>query len=217
MRLLISFVLAGALILTTGCEHLLVPCDSDWDCPGNDLCVNGFCEDPYASCDSDWDCAGGAECVLGTCSYASYCLDNSECGSGQICLYESCVTAWGMEYEITIMAGVISDTKSSGEPWDIDGSPADPYVKVYLNDQLLGTTDYEQDDSLPIWSTSFYTYLDASDELSFEVWDDDIFDNDYIGGFYDPYPIEAILRGTASSYTDVDGLLEFNYLITPAL
>ena len=43
-------------------EHPPVPCTSDSDCPGDDLCEAGFCA-PQEECQDDTDCPGGEVCV----------------------------------------------------------------------------------------------------------------------------------------------------------
>jgi len=63
-------------------------CNSDADCNGNQICVNGACRD---ECTTDDDCLQGQKCIDGACVVP--CSDDGDCPVGETCQNGECVPA----------------------------------------------------------------------------------------------------------------------------
>ncbi|MDH5671579.1 MAG: OmpA family protein [Myxococcales bacterium] len=80
---------ATALLCLTGCGPTYPKCDTDGDCHEGEYCVNGQCQ----QCRGDEDCPAGHSCAQGACTETpGYCTSKSECGEGEDCENNICVT-----------------------------------------------------------------------------------------------------------------------------
>jgi hypothetical protein len=68
--------LVNALTIVFGKVKCTVPCSTDYDCPGTDVCVGGHCE---PRCQTNQECPN-EECVDGHCKKP--CTKNADCPSG---------------------------------------------------------------------------------------------------------------------------------------
>ena len=87
----------------------------------------------------------------------------------------------GHAWTITAVGASISATKADGSPWDSDGTPPDPYIKVFVDHVLVATSSQIDDTLEPTWMyTPSPITIGADTELSFEVLDGDEFSADTI-------------------------------------
>lgn len=82
-------------------------CQSDGDCPSNEICENDRCVE--GPCQSDAECPGEEICDGGDCVVLT-CTSDSECGSGFFCQNGSCRT----DCEVCRYCDAHSDCGSSG-------------------------------------------------------------------------------------------------------
>lgn len=61
----------------------------------------------------------------------------------------------------------------AGLPWDTDGSGPDPFVRLYLNGQLLWKSAVQNDTHLPVWNATLprNVVIEGDAQLRLEVWD----------------------------------------------
>lgn len=91
----------------------------------------------------------------------------------------------GASYKMTIKSAQIAEKKSNGLPWD---SPPfmkpEPYVKVFVDNRLIYTTNMVKDTHSPVWNESFsFSYKDGQN-IKIEVWDEDVWSDDFIGNWH---------------------------------
>lgn len=98
-------------------------------------------------------------------------------------------------YTLTVVSAIYED-----RDWDGFGSDApDPYVKVFVDGRLVGTSATLQDDYTPDWNASFTVELGATSEVVMEFWDDDIAADDGAGSYTVPDLTRAIQAGGESA------------------
>ena len=61
---------------------------------------------------------------------------------------------FGRPWTLTAVSASISTTQANGDAWDADASPPDPFARMYLDGQLVGTTPELQDTFDPVWNYS---------------------------------------------------------------
>lgn len=97
---------------------------------------------------------------------------------------DPCGQATGSAFRLTVWHVEVSERKPDGRAWDLDGSYADVYVCIGSDDSSwdMGCTGVVTDRT----SVDFSDYTEgvARVNVHVEVWDDDLSDDDYIGGFY---------------------------------
>ncbi len=109
--------------------------------------------------------------------------------------YQWCDTAhWDCCYvapttvRVTVVRAVIASLDGSGLEWDssVLGSgyaAPDPYVDVWGSNVLAGTTSIYNDTYTPAWNQSISgAAVSAGTRIDFDVYDDDLFSDEYIGG-----------------------------------
>ena len=91
----------------------------------------------------------------------------------------------GASYKMTIKSAQIAEKKSNGWPWD---SPPpikpEPFVKVFVDNQLIYTTDTVKDTYSPVWNESFSVSYKDGQNIKIEVWDEDLWSHDLIGNWH---------------------------------
>ncbi len=62
-------------------------CESDNDCPGQQLCVNNTCSGAGQTCNNDFDCAGDEYCVNNFCTFNGQqsCETDFDCSGDSVC------------------------------------------------------------------------------------------------------------------------------------
>ncbi|HJL00564.1 MAG TPA: PDZ domain-containing protein [Polyangiaceae bacterium LLY-WYZ-15_(1-7)] len=70
---------------------------------------------------------------------------------------------------------IVPPRQRGGQPWDDDGSTADPFVRVYRGDQLLFESEPVRNELQPDLEgvVTENLYLPTTDELRIELWDSD--------------------------------------------
>jgi peptidoglycan-associated lipoprotein len=90
MQGLLGAVAATAVLWGLGCGPDYPKCDTDSDCHAGEFCVNGLCQ----QCRGDQDCPAGQRCASGACqAIPGYCTSAADCGPGEECQNNTCVTA----------------------------------------------------------------------------------------------------------------------------
>ena len=72
--------------------------------------------------------------------------------------------------------------RADGTAWDSDGSPPDPYAKVYYNDNLITTTQVVSDSFTANWDDALPPFtINRGDTFRADAYDSDpIGDGDFI-------------------------------------
>lgn len=168
----------------------------------------------------------GAACLDHACSgsladpfcYAANCPEVSECYGG----YDKGVPGGftpptpvsnpdSVTWTLYVERGEMPETKPSGSDWDVDFlgfSPPDPYVFVTVGAVSKSTT-IVQDQDFPYWHDAVLSGLAASDlraGITFEVWDSDVLDDDYVGSCYFEMSNDTFNAEVLKASCDVDGL-----------
>ena len=64
-------------------------CQSEFDCYGDKICVDGNCVEPQ--CDEDADCPNDMICINGMCTEAPTCTRDNDCPGNRVCVDGKCV------------------------------------------------------------------------------------------------------------------------------
>lgn len=67
----LAFLLAASSAFGTACpegKKSSSKCNNDYDCPGQQYCINHLCTGAGQSCQNDYDCPGEELCVNNTCT-----------------------------------------------------------------------------------------------------------------------------------------------------
>ncbi|MGK0360887.1 MAG: hypothetical protein ACI9U2_003201 [Bradymonadia bacterium] len=97
-------------------------------------------------------------------------------------------------YTLTVVSAIYED-----RDWDGFGNDApDPYVKVFVDGQLVGTSETLQDDYIPNWNASFTVELGGASELRLQFFDDDLTRDDEAANYTVPNLGAAIQSGGRS-------------------
>ncbi|MGD8863098.1 MAG: PDZ domain-containing protein [Myxococcales bacterium] len=78
-------------------------------------------------------------------------------------------------YSVRLLDATIPQRKVSGLEWDDDGSPPDPFVRLYVDDRLVWESAVIEDTIHPEWDVTIPRNVLVSSSSSFriEVWDKD--------------------------------------------
>jgi hypothetical protein len=84
-------------------------------------------------------------------------------------------------YSIRLIGAELPPFKGAGLPWDEDGSPPDPFMKLILGDRVIWESPPQDDTLRPQWNVTLprNVYISASTKFRIELWDRD-------GGSSDP-------------------------------
>ncbi len=146
--------------------------DGDDDVP--DATVASMCGD---------DICNGDE-TTGTCPGDCPCSPQPDdsCTGENICVGDSCVSAFGRNYRIIIYNGTMTTTDELGETWDAAGGLPDPFVVIALNGTPLSMSTAVQDTLTPVWNQYVDSVIPAGSTFSIAVYDEDIASDDFMFG-----------------------------------
>ena len=118
---------------------------------------------------------------------ALFALALTACGGGNAGPagdVELCGTATGSAFRLIVYEVEVPDRKPDGRAWDLDGSHPDIYVCIGTDNSSweYGCTDTVVDRTSATFSD--YTEGVARGDVYVDVWDEDLTDDDEIGGFY---------------------------------
>jgi hypothetical protein len=169
---------------------------------GGEACTKCSAQNPDLIC-ADQKCIDGsckATCLSGCCT-ASGCQSGTEasacgtnagacvaCGYGKACSNHACVLDTDSLWDVAITGADIPEKKLNGSAWDPFNGLPDPYVKLFSNlaaTSHAGQTAYVSDNLHPTYSESPLKGISAKElmnNLSFEIWDDDVDYDDQVGG-----------------------------------
>jgi hypothetical protein len=83
---------------------------------------------------------------------------------------------FGHSWQITVASSTVSQSEPDGTAWDIDGSPPDPYAKVYFDDNEISTTSTVSDSFTATWDDVIQPMVIVKgDKLRVEEYDADTF------------------------------------------
>lgn len=125
-------------------------------------------------------CPGGQVCKSDSASCAP-CVENYECEANQVCSAGACKNYSGLKYTVTFHGLKVPLEDQYGEKWDPAGLP-DPYVCLMVNGVANACTTAQQDSLEMYWGSTTSATLYSTDEVSFAVYDEDLSDDDYMGG-----------------------------------
>jgi hypothetical protein len=90
-------------------------------------------------------------------------------------------SVFGRPWTFTAVSASISATEANGTAWDVDNSAPDPFARLYLDGQLVGTTPEIDDTDSPVWDYSpSPIVIEEGSTLSLDLIDSDTFDDDVI-------------------------------------
>ncbi|MDH5671326.1 MAG: hypothetical protein OEZ06_04205 [Myxococcales bacterium] len=78
-------------------------------------------------------------------------------------------------YSFRLIEATGAAVNPSGLPWDDDDTPPDPFVRLYIGDQLVWESEVAEDQSHPTWNATVPKNLVVGSGKSFrlELWDHD--------------------------------------------
>lgn len=133
------------------------------------------------------DVPGDAVCYAANCPEVSECYGGYGLGvPGGVPPKNPVADPDSVLWDLHLISGELPFTKPDGSDWDADAfgwSPPDPYVVVTVGTET-GQTDSPEDVFKPPWHTKVLTAVTAQslrDGITFEVWDEDVFDDDSVG------------------------------------
>jgi hypothetical protein len=167
----------------------------------NHSCIDGSCQ---ATCTNG--CCSAAGCqpgnTLSACGTGGEgCVD---CGVGRTCTAATCQLDRTSLWDVYISFAVVPDKNKNGESWDPLGGAPDPYCKVFTSEGTSvhsGQTSVVTDSTVPFWAETPVKGVKASELLantSIEIWDSDLYFDDYMGGCALPLT-PAIFDGSLQS------------------
>jgi hypothetical protein len=122
---------------TCQAEETSVTCSEDCQ----PICGDGVCEigETISTCAED--CAS-ASCTVG---------DPASCTGETICIAGTCENAFGRNYRITVVAGVVTERNANDDAWDVGGGLPDPVVTLTING-VTHTSQVINDTLEPTWN-----------------------------------------------------------------
>jgi len=78
-------------------------------------------------------------------------------------------------WSIRLVSAELPRFKGAGLPWDDDGTPPDPYLKLILGDRVVWESPVQEDTFHPEWNVTLprNIYLSNSTRFRIELWDRD--------------------------------------------
>jgi hypothetical protein len=111
------------------------------------------------------------------------CSNHFDCGVGEICVARACDGMFARPYRLTVVEGTLTERMEDGDSWDSLGGAPDPFVAVIINDETVGRTENCQDNRSCSYQTTFEVDLYQTDTLVVAMFDEDLAEHDYAGGW----------------------------------
>jgi hypothetical protein len=88
-------------------------------------------------------------------------------------------------YSIRLIGAELPPFKGAGLPWDPDGTPPDPYLKLIVGDRIVWESPAQENTLRPQWNVTLprNVYVSASTRFRVEMWDRDSASSDPAGSF----------------------------------
>jgi C2 domain len=169
----------------------------------NHQCIDGSCQATCVNgcCTADGCQPGTAANACGTGGEA--CID---CGYGRTCgSAKACAIDPNATWDFYVSFADIPDVNKSGGSWDVLNGAADPYLVAYSSlgaSSHTGQTSVQSNTHIPFWAEVPLKGIKAAEllnNLSFEIWDEDVDYDDLIGGCSLPLT-PAIFDGSLQSH-----------------
>lgn len=203
-------------------------------CASNETCSAGVCTSSGGGSGYDagggggggsgYDAGGGGGGGGGT----SGCRQHTDCADDtQLCIDGRCVTGFYRTYRLTLVSANILATRNpeTGLPWDIDGTPPDPYACLYVNGMLptnfcgLATTPNTY---MPVFNKTWELTPAPGDNLVLSLGDVDLDRNGNLEGLdtiervelRDQAPIVIVRIGGRVSFTVAGGIVDYTLTAT---
>lgn len=176
------------------------------DAGGNAICGDQVCNGNESNASCPGDCPAGTSCGDNMCSSNESnatcpgdcpCTPppNDSCTGENICVGDSCVSAFGRNYQIIIYDGTMTAMDAGGETWDAAGGLPDPFVVLSLNGTAIATSSAVQDTLAPLWNQAVGAVIPAGSTFSIDVYDEDFAADDLMWSCAN-FPLTAdYLRG----------------------
>jgi hypothetical protein len=86
-------------------------------------------------------------------------------------------------WSIRFVDAQLPEFKGGGIPWDSDGTPPDPFVRLVINDRTIWESPVQRDTLHPVWNITLprNIYVPSGASFRIELWDDDTASNDPAG------------------------------------
>ncbi|HET6337261.1 MAG TPA: PDZ domain-containing protein [Polyangiales bacterium] len=86
-------------------------------------------------------------------------------------------------YSIRLIGAELPPFKGAGLPWDEDGSPPDPYLKLILGDRVVWESPAQENTLHPQWNVTLprNVYVSSNTRFRLEMWDRDSGSSDPAG------------------------------------
>jgi hypothetical protein len=78
-------------------------------------------------------------------------------------------------YSIRLIGAELPPYKGAGLPWDPDGTPPDPYLKLFIGDRLVWESPDQENTLRPEWNVTLprNIYVSSNTRFRIEMWDRD--------------------------------------------
>ncbi len=159
-------------------------CDA---CGGSERCTAGACEPLVTRCDSSTcsGCCSGSTCLGGSSSTACgsagrMCVD---CGPDRLCRSGACALDPASRWDLRVVDLTVRTTNTLGEAWDTLGGAPDPFVQATAGTNV-GRTATRSDVFTATYNQTVLSNVRAdalAPMLRFDVFDEDVSSNDFVG------------------------------------
>jgi hypothetical protein len=119
-------------------------------------------------------------------------------------------------WTLKIVDAELPETKPTGLPWDSDGTPPDPFVRLYLDKRLVWESPALKDTRKPSWNVTLPRNVEISSSTSFrlEVWDRDTAVSADPAGFIQREGLPAAALPDALARLTLDNLANLSIIVS---
>lgn len=180
-------------------------------------CAACLDETDRASLCGDAACDGNVSDAI---CYAANCPEVSECFGGYGLGVPGGVTPVdpisdpdAVVWDLHVYRGELPALRPDGNYWDIDAlgwSPPDQFVIASVGSVATSPTDSPEDVYKPHWDEKVLSGLTAQslrDGITFGVWDEDVFEHDYVGSSHFEMSNDTFDAKLLTASCDTEGLV----------
>lgn len=138
-------------------------------------------------------CQNGQVCMGNACGA---CQRHYDCSKVDVCLTGRCEAASGREYQFKILNAKIPERRPDGTTWDPLGGAPDPWVKLVIDGNTVGSTKTRSDTFSPVWNESLpWARVYENSRVELFLYDEDPDGHERIDSVYLLGPIDFMRTG----------------------